>query len=258
MAHHIAGANHLTHGNRVVTVGCDHIQHTCRNARANGQFSRGQCGQRRQFGRFDDHRATRCQSGRHLARDHGQWKIPGCDGSANTNGLFENHQAAVIVKLGQGFAVDAFRLFGKPFDKAGAVSHFTFGFGKWLALLSGHDAPQVFLVGHEQIKPFAQNDAALLGCFCAPGGPCRIGCRNGGFGICGAHVGDVRQFAAVGRIKNIKAAGASHPLTVDQGVCLEQGGVFEQRKGRCFHVHGSRSLRGLRAGASVHQTNWLD
>jgi hypothetical protein len=49
----------------------------------------------------------------------------------------------LFVKLGQGFAVDALGLFGIPLDKAGAVDHFAFGFGKGLALLGGHDAAQV-------------------------------------------------------------------------------------------------------------------
>jgi hypothetical protein len=47
-------------------------------------------------------------------------KVPGRDGCAHANGLLDDHQAAVVVKLRQGFAVDALGFLGKPLHKAGA------------------------------------------------------------------------------------------------------------------------------------------
>ena len=62
-----------------------------------------------------------------LAGDHGQREVPGRDGGAHADGLFEHQQAAVVVELGQGLAVDPLGFFGKPLDKAGAVGHFALG-----------------------------------------------------------------------------------------------------------------------------------
>ena len=227
VAHHIAGANHFANGNGVIAIGADHVEHAGRNAGAHGQFGSSQSGQRGQLGGLDDHGATSGKRRCHLAGDHGQREVPGGDGSAHTDGLLDHHQAAVVVKLGQGFAVQALGFFGKPLHEARTIGYFALGFAKRLALLGGHDAPQVFLVGHEQVEPLAQDDAAL---FCGLGFPCRpsrVGGSDGFFGICGAQVGYVGQLAAIGRVQHVKTRCASNPLAVDEGVCLEQAGVIE-------------------------------
>ena len=204
VANHIAGAQHLADGNGVVGIGTEDVEYAGRNASAHGQFGHGQCGQWRELRWFDNDGAT-CRQGRgHLAGDHGQRKIPWCDGCANADGLFEHHQTAVIVELGQGLAVNAFGLFGVPLHKAGTVGYFAFGFWQWLALFRGHQAAQVILVGHQQIKPFAQNDAALFAGFAAPGRPGGVGGSNGGFGIGWAHIGHIGQFLVGGGVQHIK------------------------------------------------------
>ena len=225
MTHHIAGAKHLAHGRAV--VGRQDIEHTGRNAGAHAQLGCGQRRQRREFRRLDDDGAACGQRGRDFAGDHGQREVPGRDGDAHANGLLEHHQAAVVVKLRQRFAIDALGFLGKPLDKAGTVGDFALGLGKRLALLGGHDGPQVFLVGHQELIPLHQNGVALLAGLAAPGGPGGVGGGNGGFGILGAEVGDIGQFVAGSRVCHIKPAGAGQPLPIDQRIGLEQARVVE-------------------------------
>jgi hypothetical protein len=187
-----------------------------------------QCGQRCEFCRLDDDGTACCQRRGHLSGDHGQREVPGRDGGAHPNGLLQHHQAAVVVELGQCFAIHALGLFGKPLHEAGAIGHFAFGLGQGLALLGGHDAAQVVLVGHQQIKPLAQDGAALFGGFAAPGWPGGVGGGDGLFCINRAQVGHVGQVGAGGGVSHGKSAAAADPLAVDQRIGFQQGGVFEQ------------------------------
>ena len=141
--------------------------------------------------------------------------------------MLYHHQAAVVVKLGQRLAVDAFGLFGKPFDKTGTVGDFAFGLGQGLALFGRHDACNIVLVGHQQIKPLAQDDAAFFGGFGLPCRPRSVGCGNGRFGVFGPQVGHIREFVSGGGIHNVKTACALDPLAVDERIGLQQAGVFE-------------------------------
>ena len=145
----VAGAKHLAHSDAVVAVCRQDVQHASRNASAHCQLGSSQRRQRREFCGFDDHWATSCQSGGDFAGDHGEREVPRCYGGTNANGLFDHQQAAVVVELGQGFAIDAFGLFGIPLDKTGTVGDFAFGLGKRLALLGRHDATEIFLIGHQ-------------------------------------------------------------------------------------------------------------
>ena len=237
VAHDVAGAKHFAHGNAVVAVGCQDVEHARWNASPHRQFSRSQRGQRREFGGFDDHWAASRQRGCDFAGDHGQREIPGCDGRAHADGLLQHHQAAVVVKLGQGFAVDPFGFFGKPFHKTGAVGDFAFGFGQRFALFGGEDARQVILVGHQQLEPFAQNGATLFGGFVAPSRPRGIGGVKGSAGIGGGQVGHIGEFLACCGVVHIKTAAAFEPLTVDQRIGFEQAGVVQQRERGSLHVH---------------------
>ena len=217
MAHHIAGAQHLANGNRLVCVRTEHVKYASRYASAHGQFGCGQRRQRCELCGFDDDRAACRQSRRDLAGDHGQRKVPRRNGCANAYRLTHHQQTAVVVECGQGFAVDAFGLFGKPLHKAGAVGNFACGLGQRLALFGCHDSRQVGLVGHQQVKPFAQNLAAHFGCCFAPCTPSCIGCGNGLFGMRRAQVGHVGQVLACGRVGHGKGAVAIYPFSVDQG-----------------------------------------
>ena len=214
----VAGAKHLAHSDAVVAVCRQDVQHASRNASAHCQLGSSQRRQRREFCGFDDHGATCCQSGCDFAGDHGEREVPRRDSRAYPNCLLDDQQAAVVVELGQGFAIDAFGFFGIPLDKTRTVGDFAFGFGKRLALLCCHDATEVFLVGHQQIKPFAQNGAAFFACFGFPWPPSGVGGGNGCFGFGWAQIGYIGEFFACGGVVHIKTAGAGDPLAVNEGV----------------------------------------
>ena len=151
--------------------------------------------------------------------------------------MLQDHQAAVVVELRQRFAVDTLGFLSKPFDKARAIGNFTLGLGIRLALLGGHDAPQVFLIGHEQLVPVHEDGVAFLAGFSAPGRQGRVGGCDRRFGFLRSQVGHICKFLPIGRVVDIKAAVAGHPLAVDQRVGFQKAGVLEQGDGGGFHVH---------------------
>ena len=132
--------------------------------------------------------------------------------------MLDDQQSAVVVELGQGFAIDTFGFFGIPLNETGAVGDFAFGLSKRFALLGRHDATEVFLVGHQQIKPFAQNSATFFACFGFPWAPSGVSGGNRSFGFGGAKVCYIGEFFAGGGVIDIKTAGTSDPLAVDQRV----------------------------------------
>ena len=158
--------------------------------------------------------------------------------------MLEYQQAAAVVELRQGLAVNALGFFGKPLDKTGSVGHFALGLGKRFALLGGHDAGQVVLVGHDQIEPFAQNIGALFARFGAPGRPGGVGCGNGLFGLRSAQIRNVRQFQSGGRVVHPEGVAATHPLAVDQALVFDQAGVLQVGEGGYVCVH-ARSFYGF-------------
>ena len=109
-------------------------------------------------------------------------------------------------------------------------------------MLGRHDARQVFLVGHQQIKPLAQDDAAFFTRLVAPCRPGGISCGNRLCGLGRTQVSDVGQFGASGRIQHIKAAATDHPLAIDERIGFEQAGVFEQKKRGRILGHGAGRL----------------
>ncbi len=257
--HHVAGAQDLADGDAVVRVGAEHVQDPGWNPCALGQLGGSQRGQRREFGRFDDHRAARSQCRGDLAGDHGDGEVPRRDGRAHAHRLLEHQEAAAVVELRQGLAVDALGFFGKPLDKAGGVGHFALGFGKGFALLGGHDAGQIVLVGHDQIEPFAQNVGALFARFGAPCRPGGVGCGNRLFGLRSAQVGDLRQFSAGGRVVHPEGVAANDPLAVDQALVFDQAGVLQVGEGGYVCVH-ARSFYGYgnQTGPLVsRRINWI-
>ena len=65
------------------------------------------------------------------------------------------------------------------------------------------------------------------------------------FRIGGTEVGHIDQFAAIGGVQHVKTGllgspfgSARYPQAVNQGIGLEQAGVFEQSEGGSLHVHG--------------------
>ena len=133
---------------------------------------------------------------------------------------------------GYGIAIDALALFGKPLDKGGGVADFTFCFCQRFTLFQRHQARQIVLMLHHQLKPAAQDSGAFFG---GKGAPC--GQRAGGgidslAGFCAAHFGHAAQLLAVGGVRDRKglfAAGVA-PASVNQRLLA--------KKGRVVKLHG--------------------
>ena len=68
---------------------------------------------------------------------------------------------------GNRVAVDALGFLAEPFEERRAVGHFGARFGERLALLGGHQARQIVLVGHHQVEPAAQDRARVPWRSCA-------------------------------------------------------------------------------------------
>ena len=112
----------------------DDVEHARRQPGAAGQLGHGQRRQGGEFGRLDHDGAAGGQRGGHLARDHGQRKVPGRDGRAHAHGLAQHEQALALAGGGQHLARHAPGLLGKPLHEAGAVGHFAARLGQGLAL----------------------------------------------------------------------------------------------------------------------------
>ena len=229
MAHRLAFAQRLAVGRRLRAG--DDVEHASGQARARGQLRGGQGRQRRELRGLDDHGAARRQRRGHLARDHGQRKVPGRDGRAHANGLAHDQQALAGRGRGGHFAAGAPGLLGKPLHEAGAVGHLAQRLGQRLALLGGHDAGQVLLVLHEQLKPAQQRRVPRFARERAPGGPGRFGGGNGLAHLRGRHIRHVGQMPPRGRVRDRKAALARAPLAVDKSIGFQQGRVLKLGKG---------------------------
>jgi len=115
-----AAAQLATDGHRIAG---DDIEHAIRNAGTPPQLSQRQRRVRRQFGRFQHHRATCGQCRRNLARHQRTRKIPGRDGGAYANRLTDCHQALVAAGIRQDIAIDALGFFCKELDETSGVSN---------------------------------------------------------------------------------------------------------------------------------------
>src|SRR4029077_6382268 len=114
--------------------------------------------------------ATSTQRRPGLAGDHCQGKIPRSDTRNDADGLFDDDDSLVRLMLWNGVAVNALGFFAEPFEKGRGIGDFAFRFREWLALLDGHEAGEIFLVGHHKVEPAAKNGGAFLGGFLAPSG----------------------------------------------------------------------------------------
>ena len=122
---------------------------------------------------------------------------------------------------GDGLTVDAFGLFAEEFDKGRAISDFAFGLAQRLALFSGQDGPQIVLVFHHQVEPFAHDAGPFLA---GPAGPfllCLFRLGDGTGHLRTAEVGDLGNHIAAGGVHHIKGAiVAIHPFATDIGAGL--------------------------------------
>ncbi|MCY1448920.1 hypothetical protein D9M71_656310 [compost metagenome] len=130
---------------------------------------------------------------------------------------------------GDHVAVHALGFFTEPLQEGGGIGDFATGFAQWLALFQGHQARQVFLVGHHQVEPLAQLDGAVLGGQGAPGRQGAVGGFDGAAGLGGAHFRHATDDLAGGRVVDLEglAVVGIHPGTVDIGLLAEQLRIVE-------------------------------
>ena len=210
----------------------DHVKHALGDPGAVGELRQRQRGERGLAGGLEHHRAACGQRRTRFTGDHRRGKIPRGDSGGYANRLFNHQQPLVGLMAGNGIAVDTLALFGKPLDKGGGVADFTFCFRQRFTLFQRHQARQIVLMLHHQLKPAAQDSGAFFG---GKGAPC--GQRAGGgidslAGFCGAHFGHAAQLLAVGGVRDregLFAAGVA-PASVNQRLLA--------KKGRVVKLHG--------------------
>ena len=206
----------------------DHVEYARRNTGTFGQGGDGQCGKWRLRGWTDDEGAAGSQRGRGFARDHGVGEIPRSNRGAHADRLLEHHNTLVGCGAGDGVAVHAFGFFGIPFDVGRAVGNFAARLGQRLALLQCEQGGEFLLRLHHQIKPTAQDLAALFGRECAPGGQGGLGGSHRAFGFRRAHIGHAADGFAGGGVGYGDGAAAVgiEPLAVDVAPGAQEGVVF--------------------------------
>ena len=206
----------------------DHVEHARRNADTFGQGGDGQRGKRRLRGGADDEGAAGGQRGRGFARDHGVGEVPRRNRGAHADGLLEHQNTFVWRGAGDGVAIHALGFFGIPFDVGRAVGNFAARLGQRLALLQREQGGEFLPRFHHQIKPTAQDLAALFGRERTPGGQRGPGGSHGAFGFRRAHVGHAADGFAGGGVGygDGSAAVGIKPLAVDVALGAQEGGVF--------------------------------
>ena len=134
-------------------------------------------------------------------------------------------------------AVDPFRFLGEPFDKGRGVGNLAPGLGQGFALLGRHDPGQVFLMLHDQFKPAAQDNRALLGRAPTPGRLRRLRRGNGTAGLLDAHIRHAAQPLGRGRVENLGTLTALGftPGAIDESLLAKQFGRLQ--------FHGNSPVR---------------
>ena len=123
-------------------------------------------------------------------------------------------------------------LFDRPVDEGRAVNHLAPGLCEGLAHFCRDQDAQIAGMFQDQVIPSPQDTAAFEHACLAPGLEGLRGGRNCGLCTVLAHIVDLRQFFAVGRIMNGKPGAAGLPLAVDEGQGAQQRRVIQAIK-RC-------------------------
>ena len=178
---------------------------------------------------LEHHRAAGGQRRASLAGDHRSREVPGRDGSRHTNRLLLHQNALVRLMTGDNVTVDSLGFFAKPLQEGRCIGNLATCFGQRLALLCGHDAGQVFLVLHHQLKPLAQYLGALLGSALTPlllGNTRRF---DGTTGFVCAHVRHTAEAFMGSRIGDVGARAliGLAPVTGDKGLLAKQVGAVQ-------------------------------
>ena len=224
LAHCHAARQHATNGARGAR---QHAENTCGNTSALRQLGQRQRRQRRLLRRLNDDGATRCQRRCHFARNHGGREVPRCDGSAHAHGLLGHHNALVTPGRRHGGAIDAAGFFCKPLHIGSCIGNLTTRLGQRLALLCRHDLRQIFLVGHQQLKPFVQHSRTLIGGLGLPLHKSTLCSIDGRLRFRLAQLGHGHQQFASSRVVHINrgAVSGGQPLTINQALAFQQARV---------------------------------
>jgi hypothetical protein len=136
---------------------------------------------------------------------------------------------AAVTPTGDRIAVDALALLGEPLDKGGGIGDLAARLGQRFALLGGHQTGEIFLVGHHQLVPAAQDLGPLFGGAGAPGGPGARRRRDRPPGFLGAHLRHGAEPLAARRVLDGKGGPADRvdPFAIDIGLLPEQLFVVE-------------------------------
>ena len=183
-------------------------------------------------GGLDNHGATGGQGRAHLAGNHGGREIPRGNGRAHADGLLEHDDALIACVCGNGVAIHALGFFAKPFDKTGGIGNFAAGLGQRLALLGGHDLRQVFLVGHNQLEPAAQNNGPFFAGAGAPLRQCALCSLDGPARFCRACFGHSAHKRTGGRVGDCQSGAVVgiDPGSIDGALRTQQAGIGEFHK----------------------------
>ena len=191
------------------------------------QFGERERGERRFAGGLDHEGAAGGQRGRAFARDHGIGEIPRRDRGDDADRLLQHDEAAARGIGGDHIAIDALTFFGEPFDEGRAIGDLAARFRERLALFGGHDGCEVFLVGHDELEPFAQQHGAFFRGLLFP---CRESVMrgvDGGARVGASEIGDISKLRAGRRIGDREGLGAFAPCAVHISVGFEKGCVFQ-------------------------------
>ena len=145
------------------------------------------------------------------------------------SGCLIDHHPRSSATAGDGFAVDPPASSAKT-RRRRRHRRFRPRFGQRLALLGGHHGGKVFLVGHDQVEPYAPDDPALLGGLLGPQLLRRFGRpdRSARFGR--AELRHMADRFVVSWIGDGDRRFAADPLAGD--IALSLGSVFHQRQSR--------------------------
>ena len=142
---------------------------------------------------------------------------------------------------GDGFAIDAFRLFAEKLDEGRAIGDLALGLGMGFALLCGQDGAQIVGVFHHQFEPLAHHSSAFLTGPLRPVFLRRFRLRNRAGNLRAGQVSNLGDHIPPRRISHReRAVFPVNPLSTDVSPGFQQAWVFEKRFQICRCVqHGS-------------------
>ena len=265
---HVQGQG-LAHG---VTEARQHVEHAGRNAGLDGQLGDADAGQRRLFGRLEDHRVAGGQRRAELPAGHQQREVPRHDGGDHADRL-TGHQAQFVVGGGGHFVVDLVDGLTAPAQRTRGGRHVdTQRIADRLAHVQGFQQGQLLGVGVDQVGEADHDFLALDRRHARP----HAGLEGGtsdldrALGVGAVTAGDMAEQAAVDRADALEGGRRDRVgvFALDEGAALDLqvlGALFPVGTGQGGHAgilevkarnemkarivnYSSRPLAGHRAG----------